>query len=117
MQIVPAIAAPTVKMISLAPTDLAITAGGSRCTAPASVSGEPYFEMPGIAAEEGAAGIAQIKIQLTSAGTLASESLFASSGNRWLDDAALRSAKLTRFTAEIRGCRAVGGSYLYEVDF
>jgi TonB family protein len=117
LQLAPAGAAPTVKVLSLAPINLSITAGGSRCTSPASVAGEPYAEMPAIAAEEGAAGSAQVRIRLTSTGVLDSATLFASSGNRWLDDAALRSARLTRFSPEIQQCRAVGGSYLYEVDF
>ncbi len=91
--------------------------GGAGCNADAAVSGSPYFEMPQIASEMGASGIAQVKIDLTSSGSLAAAQIFSSSGNFWLDDAALRSARLTQYTSQTINCEHVAGSYLYEVDF
>jgi TonB family protein len=84
---------------------------------PASIAGYAYFEMPSIAAAQGVSGSASVKIELAPNGSLVSNNLYASSGNPWLDAAALRSARLTHFTSELRGCRHVGGSYLYTVDY
>ncbi|MBV8148748.1 MAG: TonB family protein [Candidatus Eremiobacteraeota bacterium] len=89
----------------------------SKCDAPAAVYGSTYADMPPIGDELGASGTAVVKIDLSASGMLAHEELYSSSGNWWLDDAAMRSVRLTRFTPEIRGCRRVAASYLYEVDF
>jgi hypothetical protein len=101
----------------LGATKFAVTTHGADCDAPAAIDGTPFFQMPAIAAEEGVSGVAQVKIDLTSAGYLAAEQLFATSGNRWLDRAALLSAKMTHYTAESVNCQHVAGSYLYEVEF
>ncbi len=90
---------------------------GNACVAPAGVYDHPYYDRPPITDELGAHGTAVVKIDLSATGMLAHEELYASSGNWWLDDAALRSARLTRFTPEVIGCRGVAGSYLYRVDF
>ncbi len=95
----------------------AIAAPPEGCDVPATVDGQAYFEMPTVAAEEGASGTTQIRLDLTASGTVANAQLFSSSGNAWLDAAALRSAHLTRFTAEVAHCTPVSGSYLYDVNF
>lgn len=92
----------------------------SECTSPdvpARVSGQALFEMPQISAEQGVSGVSAVEIQLDSKGGLVSERIYTSSSNPWLDDAALRSARVTRFSAEMRDCRHVGGTYLYAVEF
>jgi TonB family protein len=109
-------ASPYVKIVPFSPR-VAVAGAPARCNAPAAIDGDAYFEMPTIAAVEGVSGLAQVKIDLTSAGNLASAQMFSSSGNRWLDRAALLSARLTRFTAETVSCERVAGSYLYEVEF
>jgi TonB family protein len=109
-------AAPVIKIVPLSQTQGAFTAGDG-CNVPAAVDGVPYFDMPQIAADQGVSGTTQIKIDLTSKGSLAGASTYRSSGNRWLDEAAMRSARLTRFTAEVSNCQRVAGSYLYVVDF
>jgi len=81
------------------------------------VDGTAFFEMPTIAAEQGITGTSTVMIRLSSAGKLVSESVFGTSGNAYLDRAALLSARLTSFTPEVRNCAAVGGSYLYSVEF
>lgn len=119
-QTLPALASntyPTVKLIALSPAQVAVVTSRPGCSASAGVNGTPYFEMPTIAHEMGVSGIAQVKIDLTSAGNLAGEQIFSTSGNRWLDAAALQSARMTQFTPEISNCVHVAGSYLYEVDF
>jgi TonB family protein len=98
-------------------THIAIASASRGCNAPASVDGTPYWQMPTIAEQEDASGIAQVKIDLTSAGKLAGASIFASSGNPILDQAALQSARMTRFTSEVANCKHVAGSYLYQVEF
>jgi len=107
---------PVITLSPVAPTDVGVS-GPHECNAAAAIDGTPFFEMPAIAAEQGVAGIAQVKIDLTSSGRLAGAEMFASSGNRWLDAAALLSARMTRFTSEISNCQHVAGSYLYEVEF
>ena len=84
---------------------------------PAQVAGDAFFQMPTIAAEQGVAGSATVKIALNANGSLLSHEIFASSGNAWLDRAALQSARMTRFSAETRDCERVGGTYLYAVQF
>jgi TonB family protein len=106
-----------VKLIALAPTAVSIVGSPEQCNVPARIDGSAYFEYPLIAQEQGVGGTTQLKIDITSNGALADEQIFSSSRNYWLDSAALRSARLTRFTPEVRDCRRVAGSYLYEVDF
>jgi TonB family protein len=76
-----------------------------------------FFEMPSIAAGQGATGAAGVAIQLSPTGTLVAESILQSTGNPNLDRAALLSARMSRFTPEVSNCAAVGGSYLYTVTF
>lgn len=103
--------------ISLEPLHVFAISTRAGCDAPASIDGNPFFEMPTIAAEQGVSGVSLVRIDLTSAGSLASERLYSSSGNRWLDAAALLSARMTRYTSETANCRHIAGSYIYEVDF
>lgn len=108
---------PATHILPLPGTSVAVTSVSSACTAPAAVDGEAYWEMPSIAAEQDAGGIVQVRIDLNATGALTNEGVFASSGNLFLDDAALRSARMTKFKPEVANCEHVGGSYLYEVDF
>ena len=76
-----------------------------------------FFEMPTIAALQGATGTAGVAIQLSTTGSLVSESVIQSTGNPNLDRAAMLSARMSRFVPEVNNCAAVGGSYLYTVTF
>ena len=93
-----------------------VTACASR-DIPAQVAGDAFFQMPTIASEQGIDGTATVKIALNANGALVSHEIFTSSGNAWLDRAALQSARMTRFSAETRNCERVGGTYLYAVQF
>jgi TonB family protein len=73
--------------------------------------------MPQIALEMAISGTSQVKIDLAATGDLKAASLFASSGNAVLDNAALRTAKLNRYIPETVNCRHVAGSYLVQVEF
>jgi TonB family protein len=108
---------PSISIVPLSSSHVAVSNSRPGCDVAAGVDGAPYFEMPTIAADEGLHGMAQVKIDLTSDGSLAQEALYSSSGNHWLDNAALKSARLTKFTPETIGCERVAGSYLYDVEF
>ena len=118
---VPALASstalPRVTLSPLSPSAVAAVVSRPGCDTLASIDGTPFFQMPTIAAEQGIGGTAQVKIDITPAGTLTSEALVSSSGNRWLDDAALLSARMSRYTTATIDCQHVGGSYLYDVEF
>ena len=90
------------------------------CASPnesAHVVGDPYFEMPSAASDLGQYGMATVQIDLNPNGVVTKQNVFASSGSLWLDNAAMLSARMTRFAAETRNCEHIGGSYLYAVDF
>ena len=70
-------------------------------TVPASVAAAPV-ELPEIAAQMNVSGISEIRVDLDSRGSLASASVLHSSGNRWLDLAALRAARLSSYSPELR---------------
>lgn len=89
----------------------------SKPNASAAVNGTAFFEMPEIAAAVGASGTSVVMISLSSTGALRSQSIVQSSENPNLDRAALLSARLTKFSPEIQNCAAVGGTYLYTVEF
>lgn len=114
---VPSLASTSVSLVSLTPAHVAAVSHRPGCDAPATVDDMPFVEAPRIAAEQGVTGTAQVKIRLTAAGKLAASEMFSSSGNPWLDEAALLSARMTRYSAELVNCERVGGSYLYQVDF
>lgn len=107
---------PTISLIPLSPSHVSVNAQ-TRCYAPASVDGLPFFEMPAIAEAQGVQGTTDVKISLTPSGSLARAELFSSSGNPLLDDAAMLSARMTHFTSEVANCNHVSGTYLYEVTF
>jgi TonB family protein len=107
---------PSVALTPLSSNKLAVS-GAPGCNAAAAVDGFAYWEKPLITELEGIHGTASVKIDLTSSGALAGEQLYDSSGNTFLDQAALKSARMTKFTPERVNCASVSGSYLYEVEF
>jgi TonB family protein len=108
---------PAITLIPLSQSHVAVSSSRPGCDAAAAVDGIPFYEMPAIAEGMGVHGTSQVKIDLTSDGSLAQEQLYTSSGNQFLDNAALKSARLTKFTPEIISCESVAGSYLYDVEF
>ena len=73
--------------------------------------------LPSIAREQRASGAAVIEIRLSPSGAVVGRTVATSSGNRWLDRAALESADGSRFSPEFQDCKAVGGTYLLRVEF
>jgi TonB family protein len=74
-------------------------------------------ERPEIAKLEAASGVATVRVDIDAQGNLMHSSVVKSSGNHWLDEAALTSAQLTRYAAERDNCESVGGSYALLVEF
>ena len=83
----------------------------------AAITGPAFVEYPAIAQMQGVGGETLVRVDLSSAGNLRGVSLDQSSGNRWLDGAALAVARTIRFTPEIANCLPVAGSYALSVRF
>ena len=110
----------TVTLVPLSSNSVAPALTNAPCAvpnAPAGISGAPFVEEPRIAEDMGATGTSGVVISLRSSGALASESLMQTSGNTYLDGAALRSARMTSFKAETIDCVPSAGTYLYSVEF
>ena len=79
---------------------------------------DPAFsDEPRIAREMGIVGETQIRVDLEPTGRLHSADVLVSSGNRWLDGAALFTARTLRYLPEVRNCAGVAGSYAVIVQF
>ena len=103
--------------IRLAPlTGTTVAASLSSCSAAPSVVAAPVV-LPEIAAAQQIAGVTAVRVTIDRRGTLTGASVVSSSGNPWLDRAALGTARLSRFTPELRDCERVGGEYAFLVDF
>ena len=107
--------AASVRLVSLATPTVATSV--SCAAVPAAITSAEPADLPTIAVEQNITGITAVRIALDASGRLTSSSVFASSGNRWLDLAALRAARLSRYSAESRDCAGVGGTYAFVVDF
>jgi TonB family protein len=97
------------------------SAVGKTCTSPYTppvAALAPSVEMPTIADEQGVmSGESIVEVSLSSKGDVIRATIEKSSGNRWLDNAALRTTRTTLFIPATTNCEPVGGTYLYAVDF
>jgi TonB family protein len=88
------------------------TNGDTSCTTPnvdATIIGSPVKpDYPALAA--GATGVTQVKVKLDSHGRVMEASVYNSSGNHWIDIAAVAAAGQNKFSPEIRNCHATSGS-------
>jgi TonB family protein len=110
--------AATIRLVPLSPTTAgASTTNCAAAFAPAAVTAAAPAELPEIAAGQNVDGVSEVRIVLDRSGRLANHSVLASSGNYWLDQAALRAARQSRYRAEVRDCAPVGGTYALVVDF
>ena len=98
----------------LAPAHAATCANPNRSAA---LSDATFVDLPVVAEAISLSGVTTLQIDLSSTGGLVSEKIVQSSGHGVLDDEALRSARLARFSPEIEDCKSVAGSYLYKVHF
>jgi TonB family protein len=83
----------------------------------AAFDGAPADAMPKIAEEQGVSGVSVVEVDLRANGSFAHTELVKPSGDRWLDEAALQTARTSKYQAETRNCATVGGSYLLKMDF
>ncbi len=99
---------------------LAASTQESSCATPhaaAAFANTPFFEVPEVAQAMGDRGNSVVEIDLLPNGVLKHYALEQSSGNVVLDESAFRTARMTKYQAEVQNCVAVSGSYLLEVDF
>jgi TonB family protein len=73
------------------------------------------FEVPEIVKQQRVVGQTLVLVALHDSSRLKTATLYQSSGNHWLDEAALRTAKLARYSAEVVDCTKVAGTYLLVV--
>ena len=107
--------AATLRLVPLGPQSVGASVN---CAAtPASITHAEPADLPAIAAEQHVTGITSVRIALDASGRLTQTSVLESSGNRWIDRAALRTARFSRYGAESRDCTRVGGAYALIVDF
>jgi TonB family protein len=85
--------------------------------ASAAISVPVPADYPLIAAEQNSSGTAVIMVRLASTGAIRNAMIFESSGNQFLDRAALLAARQQTYSPQIVGCEPVSGSYLVTVDF
>jgi periplasmic protein TonB len=74
-------------------------------------------EYPDPARERGLTGTTQIEVTLAETGAVIDARVYAGSGSRILDDAALAAARRSTYSPEIDDCKNVGGSYLFRAEF
>jgi protein TonB len=74
-------------------------------------------ETPEIAKEQGATGIAEIRVDLSATGKVLGVSVYKSTGNAALDQAALEAARSSTFSPDVVNCVPVAGFYRFHVDF
>jgi TonB family protein len=113
-----AASAATIQLVPLSPP--VVGASIATCAAPfraAAVTAVAPAEIPTIAAGQNVGGIAEVRIVLDPGGRLTEHAVLVSSGNRWLDRAALAAARQSQYHAEVRACAPVGGAYALVVDF
>lgn len=110
--------ATTMRLVPLSPPAIGASIAG--CAVPfasAAVADATAADLPPIAAEQNLTGTTQVRIVLDPGGRLTEKTVLVSSGNRWLDGAALAVARQSRYRAEVRDCAPVGGTYALLVDF
>jgi TonB family protein len=107
--------AATIRLVPLAHESVSATLNA--CSAAASISAAAPAVFPPIAAAQQITGTTAVRVTLDRRGTLTGASVLSSSGNPWLDRAALSAARLSRFAPEVRDCERVGGEYAFLVDF
>ncbi len=62
-------------------------------------------------------GSARIDVDLDRHGALRSARVSVSTGNPWLDRAALQAAQSARYSPQTRNCSTLGGTYAVAVEF
>jgi len=95
-----------------APTPLC---AGSEASARISDVHQPQY--PEIALGQGIEGSALVVFTMAKDGTIADASIADTSGNRWLDSAAVDAVRKSRFAPAVHNCSKIGGVYGVQVLF
>jgi TonB family protein len=111
--------AATITMLPLHPSQPGSQATSRTCGSDhaAGFSGAAVVDYPAIAQLQGAAGETRVRVDLSQSGTLRAATVDRSSGNPWLDKAAVAAARGLRYSPEVTNCEAVAGSYALNVQF
>jgi protein TonB len=86
-------------------------------SAPPVITRSVPAETPPFLLISGVSGAAEVEINLSDAGAVESATIAKSSGNKWLDAAAIDAVREQEYLPEISFCQPVSGSYLVNVDF
>lgn len=70
-----------------------------------------------MAREQGAAGETDVKVTLDPSGHVIAAVVAKSAGNPLLDQSAIQAAKQSSFAPQVVDCKAIGGSYIFQVVF
>lgn len=101
----------TIAQTSTAARACAVRYRDATATAP---SAPDYPEM---ARQQGAQGVVLITVELNADGSVAEVTVYKSSGNSFLDGAALAAAQRSKYRAEIFRCERIPGTYIFHADF
>lgn len=93
--------------------------GGTTCGADhaAGFRGPAVVDVPPIARLQRVTGETGVRVDLSARGALINSAVYRSSGNPWLDRAAIAAARSLRYTPEVAGCAPIAGSYALDVRF
>ena len=109
--------AANLRLVPLGPQTAAATHHACAVPSAAASVAATAAELPEIAAQQHVTGTTAIRVDLDARGNLGAASVLQSSGNRYIDEAALRTARTARYGAEVRDCERLGGAYALVVDF
>jgi TonB family protein len=83
----------------------------------AAVDGPTFADYPMIAQQQQVEGTTMLRVDIGTNGALAHEAVLDSSGDALLDNEAMRTARISSFSPELRDCQAVAGAYMLTVAF
>jgi TonB family protein len=72
---------------------------------------------PESARENGAVGEVDVLVTLSASGAVTQISIYHTSGNGALDQAAIRAARASSYSPEIINCQAAAGTYTFHASF
>ena len=111
------VSAATLTLVPSAAQTVSAVVRCSASAAPASIAVAADAELPGIASGQNVRGATAVRVGLNPGGQLEYASVMRTSGNPWIDAAALRATRLSHYRSEIRDCSSVSGEYAVLVDF
>jgi TonB family protein len=92
----------------------------SDCAEPsknASVTEPASLEYPEFERRRGASAVVDVEVAINASGTLDGAWIFAPSGSKWFNEAALRSARMSKYTGGTAYCRPANAIYIFQAVF